>query len=387
MILDRYVFRLWLGPFLAGLGMVLGVLLLGRALKLMGAFSDSTEAWGLITELLVFTLPYFMLLTVPMAFFLSMQNTVVSLQQSSEIDAIRASGISYLRGFRSLFLMAMLLFAGLIYTSMVWMPQGQLGFNNLLLKIYALKGSVSFAPQRFTQGLDGITVYVDGEDDKGTYHGVILEDRRSGISVVYTAKTASFISRANNLELQMHDGVRIEGKGSDQRILTFDAYKVSIPISSGRFKKQHASDHVILMPPSLLWAKVQQGDALASAEWNRRLLLPATILVLCLFALPLSLSQKRSGKTGSLMIGIALLVALYNVQLFLHRQVSQSVFPAWSMWAEQAGMLCLGAFLWLRAEQERLPGFITGSGEWFYLMHSFVMRALSQRRGKQLDDN
>lgn len=126
MILDRYIIRLWLGPFLGGLGIVLGILLLGRALKLMGNLSDSVQAWSLIADLLVLTMPYFLLLTVPMAFFLSMQNTIVSLQQNSEMDALRASGVSYIRMFRSLIVVAVMLWISLLYTSMVWLPQGQL---------------------------------------------------------------------------------------------------------------------------------------------------------------------------------------------------------------------------------------------------------------------
>jgi len=366
--------------------MVLSVLLLGRALKLMGSFSDGGQAWDLIGQLLFLTMPYFLLLTVPMAFFLSMQNTITSLQQSSEMDALRASGISYIRMFRSLFVVGVLLWGGLTYTSMMWLPQGQLGFNNILLQVYALKGAIAFSPKRFTQGLDDITVYVDGEDDQGVYHGVILEDRRDGASVVYASSSARFSSTGQSLELLMLNGVRMEGNGVDQRLLAFDSYKVNIPLSTGHIKRQHASDHVLLMLPAMLWKEVEKGsDPLAVAEWNRRLLLPTLVFVLCFFALSLSLSQKRSGKAGSLIIGIALLVALYNIQLLLHRQVSQGAFPAWTMWAGQLGMLSLGVFLWVRAEQDRLPKFITGTGEWFYLLNQAVMSVLAKRHGKLPD--
>jgi len=178
--------------------------------------------------------------------------------------------------------------------------------------------------------------------------------------------------------------VRMEGQGNDQRLLAFDAYKVNIPLPSGNFKQQSAGDHVILMSHSQLWQAVKRSDSpLAVAEWSRRLLLPTSVLVLCFFALSLSLSQKRSGKAGSMIAGIALLIALYNIQLFLHRQVSQGIFPAWSMWAGQGGMLALGSFLWLRAEQDRLPKVITNTGEWLYLIHQATMERLSRRWGNQ----
>jgi len=395
MTLDRYMLRLWLGPFAGGLILVLGVLLLGRTLKLLGTVSDSGQAWMLIAELLTLTMPYFLLLTVPMAFFLSMQNTIASLQQSSEMDVMRAAGLSYTRMFRSFVMLALLLWGSLTYTSMVLLPEGQLGFNNILAKIYALKGVITFSPQRFTQGFDGVTVYVDGEDEQGVYHGVILEDHRDGVSVIYTAQSARFdliagatnnvsgsTSVSNNLELNMNHGVRLEGSGADQRMLAFDRYKVAIPVSDGNWKERQSTDHVTMMTPSELWQAVQNNGAGALAEWNRRMLLPITVLVLFFFALPLSLTQKRSGKAGSMIAGIALLVIVYNLQLLFHRQVNQAVFPGWSMWLEQLILLGFGLFLWRRAEADRLPRVFAQAGEWVYLIHQYIMHKLSSRSDK-----
>jgi len=380
MILDRYILRLWLGPFLGGLILVMGVLMLGRALKLLGSVSDSGQAWMLIAELLVLTMPYFLLLTVPMAFFLSMQNTVSSLQQSSEMDALRASGISYTRIFRSFFAIVLLLWLGLSFTSMVLLPQGQLGFNNILAKMYALKGAITFSPQRFTQGFDGVTVYVDGEDNDGTYHGVILEDHRDNMSVIYTAKSARFIMSGSYLELRMRSGVRLEGEGADQRMLSFDNYIVTIPVTSGKWKKRTSSDHVTMMTVKELWAAAHdQSSPESVAEWNRRILLPTTLIVLFFFALPLSLTQKRSGKASSLIAGIALLVMVYNVQLMLHRQVSQGAFPGWSMWVSQIMMVAAGIFLWRRAEQDRMPKIFSRISEWSYVTHQFIIHKVAHR--------
>ena len=383
MVLDRYILRLWVGPFLGGLVLVLSVLLLGRALKLLGSVTDSSQAWSIIASLLILTMPYFLLLTAPMAFFLSMQNTIASLQQSSEMDALRASGISYRRMFRSFFLLVALLWLGLTYTSMVWLPQGQLGFNNILVKMYALKGVITFAPQRFTQGFDGVTVYVDGEDEQGEYKGVILEDFRDGISVIYTAETASFDMNQGNLIMKMARGVRLEGQGADQRMLAFDKYHVTIPVPEGKWQRAQSSGHVTMMTVTELWQAYQsENNQAAVAEWNRRLLLPSTVLVLFFFALPLSLTQKRSGKAGSLVAGIALLVLLYNVQLLLHRQVNQGVLSGWTMWAGQGSLLALGIYLWLRAEVDRLPKIFSRVGEWMYLAYQAVMHRLAYRTDK-----
>jgi len=384
MILDRYVLRLWLAPFAAGLILATGVLLFGRALKLLALVTDSGAPWGLLAELMVFVMPYFILLTVPIAFFLSMQNLIAGLQQGSEIDVMRSSGMSYMRICRPVIVMAGLLYLMLFYLSMYVLPQGQLAFNNVLREIYSLKGSPEFTPQRFSRDLEDITFYVDGKDADGRYHGVLLEDGRPGGPVFYVAESAELVSGSTGLRMHMHKGTRLEGEGDNQRMLAFTNYDVDIPIGTlGAVKYSRSEDHVIMMTPGQLWEEIQRDHAPdAVAEWQRRLILPTTILVLCAFALPLSLAPKRSGRTGSFLLGIGLLILLYNVQLVLHRQVSLGSVNGWAMWAGQISFLILGLLLWRRAEQGKLPMWLVQGGELFYIMHQRLMHWLAHRLGK-----
>lgn len=384
MILDRYVLRLWFAPFAAGLILATGVLLFGRALKLLTLVTDSGAPWGLLVELMVFVMPYFILLTVPIAFFLSMQNLIAGLQQGSEIDVMRSSGMSYVRICRPVIVMAGVLYVLLFYLSMYVLPQGQLAFNNVLREIYSLKGSPEFTPQRFSRDVEDITFYVDGRDAEGRYHGVLLEDGRPGGPVFYVAESAELGSTSGGLRMHMHQGTRLEGEGDNQRMLAFSNYDVDIPIDSlGAVKYSRSGDHVIMMTPAQLWDEIQgTHKPEAIAEWQRRLILPTTILILCAFALPLSLAPKRSGRTGSFLLGIGLLILLYNVQLVLHRQVSMGSLPGGAMWAGQIVFLILGAFLWFRAEQGKLPMWLVQGGEMFYLAHQRIVHWLAHRLGR-----
>ncbi len=384
MILDRYVLRLWLGPFVGGLALVCGVLLLGRALRLLPLLADSGAPWSLLGQMLVFVLPYFSLLTVPIAFFLSMQNVVAGLQQNSEMDALRAAGLSYARIFRSLMLVAVALYLGLAWMAMVGLPKGQLAFNGLLVKLYHLKGAPDFTPRRFSREVDKITFYVEGRDDRGRYHGVMVSDNRAGGPVFYLAEMAELAPAAGGVRLRMWNGVRLEGQGAKQRVLAFRNYDVNMPIAGlGAVRVLHSGDHVVLMTPAELWHRLRtQHTPEAEAEWHRRLILPTTVLALCLFALPLSLAPKRAGRMGSFLMGIGLLILVYNMQLTLHRQVDAGVFPWWSMWAGQLVLLACGAWLWRRAERGALPGWLSSGGEMFWLVRQRVMHWLSHRMGQ-----
>jgi lipopolysaccharide export system permease protein len=384
MVLDRYILRLWLIPFVGGLGIFTSLLMLLQALKLMKLVADAGAIWGLLGKLVLFGLPYSMLITIPTAFFLSMQSVISGLQQSSEMDAMRSAGLSYTRIFRSLIGVSLLLYLGLTMMSMYLIPKGQLAFNSLLREIYSLKGPPSFTPGYFSSDMDNFTFYVNGIDDHGLYHGLIVEDKTSQSPIYYIAETAELKLEMGAIHLRMHNGSRLQGDGENQRVLSFKDYEAILPLDRmGNVTFVRSTDHVSMMTPSELWQRLRHHPTpMASAEWGWRLVLPITPIVLCLFALPLSLAPKRSGRAGSFLLGIALLVVVYNMLLVLHQQIGMGSMPSWSIWAGQGGFLLIGLETWRRAEKGRLPNWLTQGGELFYLAHKRLVHWLGHRRGE-----
>ncbi len=369
MVLDRYILRLWLAPFLGALLVVVGMLLLGRVLKLVGLFADKGVEWGLLVTMLAAILPYFLLITVPMAFFFAMQHVILRLYQNSEMDALRAAGVSYLRMFRSLLLVALLLTALLEITAMVWMPQGQKLFQGLLMAVQKMKPAPSFEPMRFNQDLDHFTIYVQGMSDDGRLQGFMLEDRRAAVPVVYMAEAARLERVGDVLRFTLFDGVRLEGEADKLRSIAFKRYRVGMdPGALGLLKMPQWQARAFEMKGAELWRLMRSsGDARPDiiAEWHRRLLLPTTLLVLFVFALPLSHTAKRASKAGAYLMGIALLVLLYNIQLALTQQVSHGDAHWLIMWAGQLAALAMGSWLFWRASQDRMPAIgAWASGEW-----------------------
>ncbi|MDQ7010241.1 MAG: LptF/LptG family permease, partial [Mariprofundaceae bacterium] len=206
MVLDRYVFRLWFGVFAGLVVVVTGVLLLGRALKVLGAVAERGVDWSVMVLMLSAILPYFLVLTLPIAFFFAMQSVILRLNQDSEMDALRASGISYLRILRPLFGVTLLLWLLLSYTAMEWMPQGQKHFQTLLYAIQAAKPAPSFDPQRFNDDIENFTVYVAGENEDGSLRGFMLEDSRSGTPVIYLAEQAHIERVGRQLRFALQRG-------------------------------------------------------------------------------------------------------------------------------------------------------------------------------------
>ncbi|MDQ6953011.1 MAG: LptF/LptG family permease [Mariprofundaceae bacterium] len=351
MVLDRYIIKLWLPAFLGMLSIVMGVELLARALKLLELFADKDIDWGFMLTLLEAVLPEFLMVTVPMAFFFAMQSMILKLYESSEMDAFRASGLSYLRIFRSLFVLSIITWLCLTFVSMVLLPKGQKIFQGLLAAIQTMKPAPDFEPFRFTQGMDGFNVYVKGKDKEGLFQSFLLEDRRTSTPIIYMAEKAKLEKLGQQLQFTLFDGTRLEGQGEELRSLAFKRYQVSINMGDlGMLKVPNMQDWQFTTAG--LWKLVRETDRTdALAEWNRRLLVPTTVFILMIFAIPLSYSPKRSGKTGAYLVGIGLVLCIYNLQVTLNQKVANGSYPWWSMWIGQGGLLALATWLFYQGSR------------------------------------
>ncbi|MBF0282146.1 MAG: LptF/LptG family permease [Zetaproteobacteria bacterium] len=360
MTLDLHIFKQWMGTFLGIILIATGVLLLGRVLKLLAIFSDKGIEWAIMLTMIQAILPYFLVLTIPIAFFLSVQALILKLQKESEMDAMRAAGLSYTRILRPIWISATMLWMLLTYATLQWVPQGQLAFQSLLIAVQDLKVAPTFDPQRFSNDLEGFNIYIEGASDDGTLHGFMLEDTRESPSTTYLAKRAELQRIGNTLEFTLHQGTRLSGSLEKQQALQFDRYQVSFDMGGlGLIKLPQWQNRVFEMPILELLSTIknmpQRLDAVA--ELHRRLLLPLSIFTLALFALPLSLSGKRSGKSAAYLTGIAILLLLYNAQIVLHQQVAQGALHWSIMWISNALFLLLALYLYHRASQDRLIQF------------------------------
>jgi len=381
MVLDRYILRIWLAPFLGFLVIVTGVLLLGRVLKLLGMFADKGIDWSIMATMLMAIIPYFLLITVPIAFFFAMQGMFLRLYQGSEMDALRASGISYIRLLRPIILIAVLLWLFLTVTALYWVPEGQKSFQGLFVAIQKAKPAPGFDPQRFNQNLEDFTVYVEGKDEQGDLHGFILEDRRSSVPVVYVAERARVKREGPYLNFILYKGTRLEGSMSSLRSLAFDQYQVSISLGTlGLLKVPVWRARVFEMDAGELWKEafdVKRLDAIA--ELNRRLLLPTTVIVLMFFCLPVSATPKRSGKAGAYIAGTALILLIYNVQVVLHQQVMGGNIPWWGMWLGQLMFLSIAVWAFFRTCQDRLPSLMLWITRLYSPVHEKLRKLIRQR--------
>jgi len=357
-ILDRYILRLWWQPFIGAILLVTTVLLLGRTLKLLGMFATKQIDWSVLGVMLVAITPSFLIIALPMAFLFAIQHLLIRLQQDNEMDALQAAGISYLRLLRPVFTMALLLWIVLSWMSLQWMPQGLKKFQVLMMAIGQLKAAPSFQPQRIDQSFDNLTVYIKGKDANGVMHGLMLEDRRYNEPVIYLAQSAELTHRGGKLLFTLYHGTRLEGHGDTLRTIRFARYQIAEDAKTmGLLKLPTWNNHAFEMTLTQLWQSTTKKPNRIdlTSELYQRFILPSTIFLLAMFALPLSIRPKRSNHTVSYLLGIALVLVIDNSQIILHQQVLNRNLPPWTMWLGQGVFFVLACRLFHSANNGKIP--------------------------------
>jgi len=342
--IDRYILKLWLSPFLGFLLVITGILLFGRTVRAIEAFGSNPIDWAILAQMLWSIMPYFLTLTIPFAFFFALLKVVSALQQNSEMDALLAAGFSPLRVIRVMFLVATFFWLFLSWTTMEWMPKGQQTFAVLYQAVKNTTAMPDLAPQQFTESFDGLTIYHSGEDEQGLITNFMLEESGSSI---YLSQAAKLERQGHFMILTMFDGVHLEGKGLSQRATYFSSYSTSTDVGDmGIVKPVNLNSNPNLLGfTKLLQALKDKPSVVLQAEFHRRLVLASTVLILLVFALPLSSNVKRSGKSYGWLWGIALLLAIYNIQIGLYKQTMVGEIEWWGMWLGQAVFFFIGIAL------------------------------------------
>ncbi|MGB7212234.1 MAG: LptF/LptG family permease [Gemmatimonadales bacterium] len=93
-LLDRYIVRQLVAPFLFALSGLTGLLLLNQVADKIPKLVGKGLPWSVVGEFFLLTLPFILVMTVPMAVLLATLYAFTHLAADNEITAMRASGVS-----------------------------------------------------------------------------------------------------------------------------------------------------------------------------------------------------------------------------------------------------------------------------------------------------
>ncbi|HEY6010011.1 MAG TPA: LptF/LptG family permease, partial [Nitrospirota bacterium] len=177
--LDRYIFREMLPWFFLTMAVLTLVLFLQRLFRLADLIVSKGATVLAIVKVLVFVMPGFLVITIPMSLLVASLMTFGQLSADSEITAMKASRVSLYQMIRPVFLFSLIAFAITAFTSLFLVPGANLALKTQLFNMVKSRAMVGIEPGVFSSAFDGMVIYVDRMESLDTMEGVFISDERS----------------------------------------------------------------------------------------------------------------------------------------------------------------------------------------------------------------
>ncbi|MRR54031.1 MAG: LPS export ABC transporter permease LptF [Deltaproteobacteria bacterium] len=355
-------------PFILGFAVFTFVLLMGRFMKL----ADLVIAKGVpvsdVARMLLYMLPSFSFITIPMAFLLALLLAFGRLSADNEITALKSGGISLYGILTPVFFFAFLAYLATSAITVYALPWGNTAFKTLLYNAINVRVNISLKDQVFNDDFPGLVIYV-ARYDESTHQisGVLIYDERNAKepSTIFARQGMIMTDpKRKALRLRLTDGGihRMQGN-SNYQLMEFDSYDLSVSFDQ-KYKIVPTVNELDMTFNELRHAMTVPGVAPnvlrdLRLEFHRRLAFPFACFVFALIGVPLGLQNRRSGKSSGFSLCLAVLLTYYIV-LSIGKSLGQNalVSPAIAMWIPNLLFISLGIYLFkMTAAEQRMTIF------------------------------
>ena len=363
---DRYVFRLVLMPMIAVFVIAASLLILDKMLRLFDFVATEGGPVGVVFKMLANLLPEYASLAIPLGLMLGILLAFRKLATSSELDIMRAVGLSYTRLLLVPYLLALAL--ALLNFAIVGYLQPLARYYYEQLNFDLRSGALGAAIKvgEFTTLKDRMALRIEESRDEGReLIGIFarVADRKGQVLSI-SAHEGRFLAlrdRPDTIILRLRQGQIIQDTpGQTPRVLSFTHHDLPIDLPAvEKFRKRGDSDREYILPELLRigWGKeVSRGERVSSrATLNYRMVEVVMMLLLPLLGVALAIPPKRSTSALGLFVSIVMVVAYHKINQYAQAVASLGrVDPALALWGPFAVFAAL--ILWMYWHVAYVPG-------------------------------
>lgn len=332
-LVDRYVLKRVCWPLAAAVLFAMAALLMERLIRLLDLFANRGGPLNLILKMLGYLVPHYLAIAIPAAFFVGVLYATMRMSTDSELDAFRASGVSLRRLSAPIFALAVIMMIVSVILVGVLQPYTRYAYRALLHIVTETSWNSAIERGTFFTGFGGKTMLIGDIHKGGRELGQIFiqEYDDDGKNVVVTAPTGELASDPQKftLKLVLRNGVRLLSNldGTSAQALEFDELEMPLEVlEPEQFRSRGGKESELTVFE--LWRNYPNKSPELSkreiiGELNYRLVRTLSVLFLPFLAIPIGLSPRRSPRSIRLIIGIAMLVAYYEVIEFGQSMVEE----------------------------------------------------------------
>lgn len=345
MIIIRYLVRETLKAQIAILFILLLIFFCQKLVEVLGAAVEGSIPPGLVLSLLGLGIPEMAQLILPLSLFLGLLMTYSKLYTESEITVMHACGL----GNNVLIKAAMILAfftATVAAVNVVWLiPWSSQYQEQVLAEVKANPGVTAMVGGQFKTSTDGSMVLYLGDVNGSEFKDVFIaqlwakDEQRPSIVI---AESGHMTEKANgNQVVTLDKGTRYEGTAflRDFRITDFSDYQAIVDHRSAKVGDNNYQQMTLFE----LWP---ENDNAARAEFNWRLTLIVSVIVMALMVVPLSEVNPRQGRVLSMLPAMLLYLIFFLLQSSLRSSGEKGKLdPALWPWVVNISYLALAVAL------------------------------------------
>jgi len=392
--IDRYLARLILVPLLATLALAAMLLLLDRMLRLFDFVVSEGGPVNVVWRMLANLIPEYLGLAIPVGLTLGVLLAFRKLALSSELDTLRAAGISFGR----------LLFVPYCYAAALLVlnffivgyvqPYAQYQYQSLRFELRSGALGASIKVGEFTNLGRRMTLRVDHSENGGTdLHGVFARlVRRDGRSLAVTADRGTFLATddPDTILFRLRNGRMVHDAPGYRtpRVLSFVQHDLPIDLPTIEAFRGRGNLMREMTIPELArvgWSASDPRQRRLQAQSNLhfRLVEVAMMLLVPMLAVSLAVPPKRSTSGLGIFLAVAFVVTYHKVNQNAEWQGALGrIDPFLALWLPF--LLFGGLIVWMYHTLAHKPGGQPiGALERGFAWIAARVRRLARRRGRR----
>jgi len=371
-LISRAVLREIVPPFLLGFVAYTFILLIRTILVLADFAVRRSAPLVEVLRLVALSLPWIIVLTLPMAFLLGVLVGLGRLGADSELTALSACGVGPAAIYRPLLGAAAIASAGVLFLYNVVLPPANESLQREMSRVAATSIVNVVAPRTFREPRPGITFFFDRVAPDGrSFDNVFLKlgDELEPPNRVIVARRGGLTLEGDRLwldlsqstvhELDPEDPTRYRAtrNASQRLLLAGDPAPGGPPGSSVTVQRSWRAQSLTELLAAVRRMKPSDPDRrLALVEVHKKLAIPFACVAFAWVGIPLASRLRRGGRGGSFAASLLILVGYY-ILLTSGETWAQDgrLSPGVAMWLPNAALLLLGAAAALWRGDGRAP--------------------------------
>lgn len=362
--IDRYMARLIALPLISTLTIAAMLLVLDRIRRLFDFVATQGGPISVVWRMLANLLPEYLGLGIPIGLLLGILLAFRRLAANSELDVLRAVGVSYTRLLRVPYMYAIVLAALNIAIVGFVQPQARYYYEQLRFELRTGALGASIKVGEFTHFGSQMTLRIEQSHDRGRQlEGIFVHVENKGTSYSVTAQSGQFLATddPNTIIFRLTNGTLVHKAPNFQvpRVLTFTSHDLPIPLPKYESFRRRGGRNLEFTLPELAKlghraASEEQRDSTRS-EFHFRLVEVATMFLLPLLAIALGVPPKRSSSGVGVFLAIVMIVAYHKVNEYA-ASIGElgRIDPLIALWTPF--LVFAGLILWMYYTIAYVPG-------------------------------